>query len=62
MPKAMWEKVLVHLDDNNEVAWITRGNGEMQHYKVEPMGLEEFAEVHGANTVMFNNMVIGQED
>lgn len=55
-PNAVWEKVLCHFDERGELVYITRGNGGIHPYKVEPLGFEEYGDMHGANTVAFNNL------
>jgi len=57
MPQALWEKVLCHFDEDGNLLWITRGNGMMQHYRVENIGIEEFGELHGANAVHINSLI-----
>ena len=53
--RSAWEKVLCHFDEAENLEWITRGNGEIKHYRTEKLGIEEFADMHGASRVNLNH-------
>lgn len=57
MKTAMFEQVLCHFDEDGELEMITRGNGQMYHYKVEKLHFQDFAELCGADRVQFNSLI-----